>query len=467
MIPGAVRGLVVLFAMALLGGGCSLEATSPEQRWQKTYDKAFVEQSGKKWEKAQASYESALVIARKIDPKGKRAADTLLPLGELAIRTNEPDKAIAYLLEAKAIYERLWNPELGGVNNRDNAIYLARILLNYGTALYRQKKLNQAQNIIKKARHIAEVAPAPDHVTHEIMSLQSKIAKALGQAEASEKLSDGANLFDTPVDGKNADDTRNMTWQQLVEAGDEAVAALNFDNANTMYEKAKNRLERDNQGGFALGRVYLSMGILYDTRREYEKAERALTKALRILRVNEALPARANTRYYTSEAMERLAAVLNHTNRLEQARELYQQTIEIERRLKHDNNFRRRERRLMEALADVYKKSGQYPECQRLLKEKIAIELPLYGNKTKKLGYNYRELGNVCVLAGQNAEAAEYFDQSMKVLERCPDVNPGDKLEVYDSYATVLEKMGKSDQAMTLRKKAEDLETSIVKQLHL
>jgi len=458
---------MVLAVVALLTASCGLESQTPEERWQETYNKGFVEYSEKRLDQAEKTFESALLMARRIDPKGKRVADTVLPLGEIALKKKQLERAITYLTDAKAIYETLWDEKLGGVNNRDNAIYLSKIMLAYSKALFGQEKVREANEAIKRARHIAEVAPAPDYVTHDIMVFQSKIIKKLGLKDESQELSEGASVFDTPADGKNSEHTRNMSFEQLLDAGDDAVAAFNFESANAMYATAKSLLEKNNQGGIPLGRLYLSMGNLYDTQREYEKAEKTLSKALRILQVNERMPTGKKRRhYYTGEAVEKLAAVYLHTGRLHEAQVSYESALKIERQLNNSDKFVRRERKLMEALVEVFKKQGKYAEAENLMQKKLAMERPLYGSVSQKLADGYRELGYICALAGKNEEAARYFEEALKGYDRVRDLNPKEKLLVYDAYADLCEKTGRNDKALELRKLAEDLEGAIVKELH-
>lgn len=457
LIPLAVTMLVV----PALNCSCNMFQTPPEETLQETLNQAFKEQSTKHYKKAEAHYATALKQARKLEPKGDRVGGILLSLGEVNIEQAQYDQAAAYLIEAKSIYEKLWNPEVGGVNNRDYAINLAKVLLQYATVLLATQKYQEADEAIAKASQIADEAPASDNLKHDIMVCRAKIFRALGKKKEAHDLKADSSIFGSTIDGRSKVETKGKSFDLLMKEGENAVAGGAYENAIPLYEKAQELIDEEEPVGLRKGKLLLNMGILYDHMKQYEKSERLLSRAVVMLKQKEIHPTQGSRRHFTSRALEHLGTLNAHMNRLDTAEKLYLEALDNELHSKR-GEYLREERHLKELLEALYLQQKRYDDAVKLLTERQSLELKLYGEKSKKIGINYRKLGKLYVLQNKNREAIDAFEKSLVVLEKAPDVNPRETLEAYDLYADVLDKTGDTAKAAQLRKKAEDLEGAIV-----
>src|SRR5262249_54977433 len=158
-------------------------------------------------------------------------------------------------------------------------------------------------------------------------------------------------------------------------------------------------------------------------RRNYDKAEKLLARAVKILRVVE-VPPKYQRPDSLINAYEKLASLNLHKGSLEAAENFAVQVMKLDSADGHDSKYKRRERRMMDILVKIYTEQNKLDRAEGVLREKLAIELNAYGTKSDKIGEGNRAIGNICSKQGKNEEASECFEKAIANFKSKGNVNP-------------------------------------------
>lgn len=436
------RYLILLIVAGTLSS-CSLledpQANPPAkvEKWRTAFDEGYRARRKKDWPVAQESYIKALEFAKAAKTDDRNIADILTELGGVYAKQKQWLRSDETLSQAQAIYQKLWDPERGGVNNRDHAINLSKVLLSRATVQLNAGDGETALKTVQKAYEVAEDAPAPDHVKGEIMKLKSIILDKLGKAEEAVELRKGATIFEATMDERTIA-ANKANWQQMLDEADLAIGALNYDYAEKAYNKTLEQLAA-HPDGMAKARALSGLATIYDARKNYERAEMYLIRSIKMLEKGINNPAR---RKLEIENTHRLAKVELHANKLPEAEKNIRHAIEMEKKERDSDGFRRNERKLIEALIDILEAQKKFKEAEKLLKEKMDQERKLYGDKSLKLSQNYARLAKLAALDGRTKQASEYYEHSIASFDMQKQWNPREKIDVLEQYLNHLHKTG-------------------------
>ncbi len=459
--------LLILPAVALLFSSCSLledDGSAPppvREKWRAAFDAGYKARRKKDWLAAQNQYVTALKVARQEHSDDKTIAEILTELGGVYAKQTEWLIADEKFAQAQAIYEKLWDPQRGGVNNRDFAIDLAKVLFSRATVLLNAGKNEDALKAVRKAHEIGDAAPAPDHIKGEIMMLEATILEREGRTEEAAELRKGATIFEATID-ERAKLVKNGNWQDLLEEADKALGSLDYEYAEKAYNKALEQLEATRPDGIAKARALTGLATIYDTRKNYPRAEFFLSRAVNMLSkgVNN-----KNTKKIEIDTLYRLSRVQLHANKLTDSEGNVRRAIDLERQENVDGDgFKRKERHLIEGLVEVLEAEKKYGEAEKLLREKLDQERKLYGEKSLKLAQNYSKLAKLAALDGRAAEANSYYEKSINCFELQKSWNPKEKIDVLEEYVNHLQTSGSDKQRLAeLTQKLEFEKTQIRK----
>ncbi len=436
------RYLTLLIVAGTLSS-CSLLEDPPGapppkiEKWRTAFDEGYKARRKKDWPAAQENYSKALQLAKAANTDDRNIAEILTEIGGVYAKQKQWLRSDETLSGAQAIYEKLWNPARGGVNNRDHAINLSKVLLSRATVQLNAGDGETAFKTIQKAYETAEAAPAPDHVKGEIMKLKSMILDKLGKAEEAVELREGATIFEATMDERTIA-ANKANWQQILDEADRAIGALNYDYAEKAYNKALEQLAT-RPDGMAKARALSGLATVYDARKNYERAEFYLTRSIKILEKGIDNPARKKLEIQDTH---RLAKVQLHANKLAEAEKNIRHAIELEKKERDSDGFRRNERKLIDALIDILEAEKKYKDAEKILKEKLEFERQKYGDKSLKLSENYGKLGKLAALDGRIKEANQYYEKSIERFDSQTKWNPKEKIDVLAAYVKHLHDTG-------------------------
>lgn len=411
--------------------------TRTAEKWKTVFNEGYRARHEKDWSTAQQKYISALGLAKASNTNDRNIAEILTELGGVFAKQKQWVKSDETLIQAQEIYERLWDPSRGGVNNRDYAINLSKIMHSRATVLLNAGQVEAALKTIQRAYETAEAAPAPDHVKGQIMNLKALILERLGKTEEAVELREGASIFEATVD-ERAIEANKVNWQQLLDEADRAVGSLSYEFAEKAYDKVLEQLAT-RPDSMAKARALCGLATIYDARKNYPRAETYLIRSIRILEKSIDNPAR---RKLEIECTHRLAKVQMHAKKLPDAEREIRRAIELEQKETNSDGYKRKERKLQETLIDILEAEKKFKDAEKLLREKLAFERKVYGDRSLKLSENYGKLGRLAALDGRSKEASQYYESSLACFEAQQKWNPKEKIDVLEAYLKHLRQTG-------------------------
>ncbi|HZI20242.1 MAG TPA: toll/interleukin-1 receptor domain-containing protein [Pyrinomonadaceae bacterium] len=211
------------------------------------------------------------------------------------------------------------------------------------------------------------------------------------------------NLLSTFDDAFTLEDWRSM---MMIRSALEEYLSLRgyWDEAISTGEQALHaaRLQQDES---AVARFAHNLAVIYLRRGEVEEARRLYGESLEI---NKKLGNQSGI----AITLHDLGRLTQNTGEMEEARRLYDESLEIAKRLGDQSGIASTLRGLGSLARDV----GELDEAQRLLNESLAIYSRL--NSQKSIADTLHELGLVINQLGDHTEAVRLVSESLRVLER-------------------------------------------------
>jgi CHAT domain-containing protein len=225
-----------------------------------------------------------------------------------------------------------------------------------------------------------------------------------------------ALLLAAPVRANDADiDLRNAYWQAVKHRDDgdyeKAVAAF-----TRVVAQAPKVWGKGSKGHVA---VLLDLGHVYRTLGRYDRAETALTEALRL---SEGTGDDADRQAQPRQCLEQLADFYLDLRRFDKAEAMLKRNLELVKGDDRADGLLR--------LANAYLKMNANDRAEKTYEQALKLFEEGWGNGSDEVGEILSSMGVLAMWAGQNDKAKWRLERSLKIAQRNHKDDPGASLNV-------------------------------------
>jgi tetratricopeptide (TPR) repeat protein len=303
----------------------------------------------------------------------------------------------------------------------------------------------QAGRIARERDRANQQAETSGRVTEFLVSLFQVPDPAQSKGEtvtAREILDQGAEAIDYELRDKPEIRTR------LMDAMARSYTNLGFvDRGFELADESRRiRLETGGEGAQGLVDSLLLLSLIEDYRGDYEAAERNAREALDLVRKGAARPELEST------ALQQMAVSLKHQGRLDEAEELYRESLAIRREIAHGDDEEAIS--TITSLAELFRVQGRLDEAEALHREALAAARRVHGSTHPLVGACLNNLALVL----QDKEDYEAAERVMReALEHERRLYGGDHPELasqMNNLAALLKLMERYEEAETMHREA-------------
>lgn len=440
----SLPALTLLLALLFQGcGGNLLDQPDPRQRWEESYDRAYVLQRGKQFKKAAAAYEEALAQLSSNGSMRSERARTQLALSEVYFETNDLNKASVNLKESLRISRTLWKPDKGGDLNRENALNLVKGMVLASEIALREKRLKEAHDTIDSAFDTGKSILAPDHTMHRILVTKAAILEEQGDKKQADSIRREALVLASPMHYKDNPALKKKSPQELYLAARESLEGMNLAEAKAYLESYLPDLEKQEPHSALLGRSYFVKGRLALMDDRFDEAERSYKKAIEILTPKED----KENNQCRIESYLSLASLNLNTKNYEECIKICREAITISKRIKTIEGQEKTESEFLELLVKALVRSNKLDEAEAAIKERMALEKQIKSKNNRRYATAVTELARIYDKKGELANARKAYEEAIREREIERNVNPVFLPDLHKEYAVYLKKNGLDSEA--------------------
>lgn len=434
------RSKILLLVVACVTAyGCAKTEQVEDKTWKDNFDGGFSAMQAGDYAKAESSYRDALDNAKAF-PKGDlRLAKTFDALGDACVAESKIEDAKRAYTNGYNEYKALWKSKGGGVVNRDYALGLANAALHLANIACDALRLDEAEQMYDEALSVEESALGSDALKGQILEGKAKLYKLTGRNSEAEKIKEQiVELKALP----SVDDTGNMTWKELNEAGNEAFQSGNLAKAEKIYTAGIARAKKPVQ----VAESMRGLARIYDQQKEFVKAIAKLEEARRILRADQHRLELADNLNLAGFCYLRAKDYAN-------AERMFLDAIRSVNLKQH--NDAERAKTAYEGLTRAYGEEGKDADAEKYAQEKVALTQQLYGKADERY---VEDLLAVAILQAKQKKIEEATKGYLAVIA-LEEANPSPRcmLAALDSYAKLLRETNKPALADTIELKAKNL----------
>ena len=438
---------VLSLLLALLFQGCDqldqFDPKDPLQRWRESYDRAYVLQSRKQFNKAASAYEEALAeLNSSRSMRGERAR-TLLALSEVYFETGDLSKAETDLEESLKIYRALWKPDKGGDLNRENALNLVKGMILESEIAIKEKRLEDAYDTINSAFDTGKAILAPDHTMHRILITKAAILEERGESKKAEAIKEQALVLASPIHYKDNPTLKKKSPQELYLAARESLEGMNLPEAKSYLQSYMPALEKDEPKSALLGRSYFVKGRLALMDDKFDEAEHSYRKAIEIL---SSAKGKENNQCRIDSYFS-LASLNLNTKNYEQCIKICREAITISKGLKLIEGEEKTESEFLELLVKALVRSNKLDQAEVAIKERMVLEKQIKAKNNRRYATAVTELARIYDKKGELANARDAYEEAIREREQERNVNPVFLPDLHKEYAVYLKKNGLDKEA--------------------
>jgi tetratricopeptide (TPR) repeat protein len=238
------------------------------------------------------------------------------------------------------------------------------------------------------------------------------------------------------------DDTANMSWKQLNEAGNDAFAAGNLAKAEKIYNDGIRRAKKPSQ----VAESMRGLARILDQQKEFEKALAKLEEARAILRTDEHRWELADNLNLAGFCYLSLKQYTNSEKMFTDALK----ALDVKERGDAD-----RCKVSYEGLTRAYSEEGKYADAEKNAREKLVLTTSLSGKKDERYAENLLAVTILQAKQKKNEEAQKGFQAVIALEEGSP--SPRCMLAALDAYAKFLRETKQDSLADSIELKAKNL----------
>jgi CHAT domain-containing protein/Tfp pilus assembly protein PilF len=346
------------------------------------------------WDQAADRYRQALALDRDTARLDLAAGLDFHLLGILELRRGHLTEGEAAFKEALAVRER----------DAPRSFATAQSLTNLGLVAYRHSDLDRAEGYYKRALAI-EDALAPE------------------SRDTAATLANWANVFDDRGDPRRAEELgrRALAIERKLTPDSPRIAGL-FNNlgilardrgdiaaAETYYRDALEMQESKDPEGLDVALTLANLAVVLSDRGDYEAAEANYRRALAIR--EKVAPDRPET----ATVLEELGAVLSETGQLEAAEAYYQRALDFVKQ--HIGPESLLGAAILEKISQLAVRRGSFPRAEQLARQAVEMVDKL-GPGSLKAADAQETLGDALLQNGDTAAARASYELALDIRQR-------------------------------------------------
>lgn len=301
----------------------------------------------------------------------------------------------------------------------------------------RQAWGDRPEDVILSSDLLAEIYTASgkyeqaEKLYREALSTQREVSDPQKSIPYAQTLNNFARFYHKKAEYSSAEKLysdalaiQRAVWGSEHAESDHPVVARTLNNlarmyrAQGMYSKAEElhmRVLKIREEAFGMYHLdvaesYYCLAKLYFAQQRYEQAQARCQQAL-IIQERQLGPEHPQIAS-TLVMMARIVAALDDYT---PAEGLYERALKIWESTLEPEHYK--VALLLSCLGELYIKMQRYAEAERLLKESLAIREQLFGPNYQYLSYNYNNLGDISLFQHKYAEAEQYYLRALTVRE--------------------------------------------------
>ncbi|HEY9677166.1 MAG TPA: tetratricopeptide repeat protein [Drouetiella sp.] len=420
--------------------GCSKSQPAAEKTWQISFDDGIRASQSKDYSDAETSYRQALTSAQAFGKDDVRLAKTYFALGEVYTAEGKTEDAKRAFTNAYGLYRALWTSQTNAVDKRDFALELATTTLHLANIACDSLRMDDADRLYNEALAVEESALGSDDLKGQILQGKEKLYKMTGRAADAEKIqAQISELKALP----SVDETKDMTWKQLNQAGQSAYESGNLAKAEKLFTAGIERATKSVQKAESMR----GLARIYDQRKEYERAIQQLEEARPLLlRKDEHQQALADN--YNSEGW-----IYFGVKDYGKAEKCFLDALHLMNKKEHLEQERARVS--LQGLTKSFAEDGKESEAEKYATQKVDLTVEMYGKQDSRYPEDLLAVAILQAKQKKNSEAAKGFQAVIDIEEKDP--SPRYMLAALDSYAKFLRDTKQNSLADSVELRAKNL----------
>ena len=452
--------LLISAALCSCGGGILNDENKTVEEFRKHYDLGYVHENKKEFKEAEAQYELALQKLKHLSSGYERdRGKALAALATTQFHLKKNEEAQNTTAGALKIYKALWKPDQGGVNNRENALQIVKLLMVRGEIEYQSHDLKKSLDTINSAITISRSVLAPDLVRYRLLTLKARIMEESGDKKGAEAILKDAEFLSVPFHLKEKTELENTNPKNIFEDAKKSFEGMNYLTAEKMIATYLPDLEKKEPDSYLVGESYALLGSSKLTQTDYKAAEKLLEKSINILKVAGDMKNK-ETKETILLLYDRLAVSKLNLKKKAEAESLVLEGLKLNRRPDNGIMNKKVESRLLTTLTEIQIENGEFKQARETVKQRMDLENQ-NGNRNFQKALN--TLSSIYSKEGDFENACKTYEKAIAIQEMRKKDNPIHLTELIEEYALYLENQGKPEKAHIYKERARSRTESVLK----
>jgi len=444
--------------VALLLPSCTGEQEGTGDVWQRDFDAGFKAYQSGNFAAAESFYKKAVKDAAVFGTGDYRLARSQKELGDTYFAQNDYDAARPLYEQSLTIYQRDWQPNMGGEDSRGAALNAAAVLLRLAKIDIARGHADKAEEVLKQAVNIEREQLGSDALLKETTEEYVQLLRAQGrETEARGLIKD---VLETESAADVADDSLvNGNWRRVRKSAQSAFYAGNYESSLKLFARALELAQHSNQPE-NVAVTLQALAKVHAAKHDYAQALKALNRSLSTYR---GLKDGTHPQEI-AELTADMALIYKEQGRFADSVRAFDAALAT---YPSKPGSMRLERRWLEELATVYLLDKKYALAQKTIQRKIDIQSGLSAKHNKKLPSDLLILASALAAQNKDAEADAQYEKALDLCAKNESLDQRQLLNLYDSYARFLRQRHRDSEALAIEAKAKSFRADVEKNMVL